>query len=55
MPKHDETHRLVMTLAEKAALARLAERDGNSQAGIIRRLTSHRAGCQKKAVCDERP
>ena len=47
-PKRDSDFRLIMTAAEKAALARLAERDGNSQAGIIRRLLRREA--QEQAV-----
>jgi len=42
-PKRDEAFRLVMTPAEKTALERLAERDGYSQAGVIRRLVRREA------------
>ena len=42
-PRRDEAFRLVMTAAEKAALERLAERDGDSQASILRRLLRREA------------
>lgn len=41
--KRDEYFRLVMTPCEKAALARLAENDGSSQAEIVRRLVRREA------------
>ena len=41
--RRDEAFRLVMTALEKAALEHLAERDGGSQAAIIRRLVRREA------------
>ena len=42
-PKRDSDFRLIMTAAEKAALVRLAENDGSSQAGVVRRLVRQAA------------
>jgi len=39
----DATFQLVLSPVEKMALARLAERDGYSQAGIVRRLVRQEA------------
>lgn len=41
--KRDCDFRLTLTVTEKAALVRLAERDGSSQASIIRRLVRREA------------
>lgn len=43
MSKHAMNFRLVLTAVEKAALERLAERDGVSQASFIRRLVRREA------------
>jgi hypothetical protein len=41
--KRDATFQLVLSPAEKTALVRLAERDGDSQAAIVRRLLRREA------------